>query len=125
MVNLDSLQPILKHEFTNLQELDLSNSDIRSSSAVKQLCKVIDNNETIQKLVLQYCNINAKTLTIIADTLTRDGKSHLLILDIRNNPIQDPQYKVLYGLLMNNESILRIYYTLLEEENLEMLKGFY
>ena len=115
MVNLDSLQPIFKHEFTNLQELDLSNSDLRSSSAIDQLCNVIDNNKTIQKLVLQYCNINAKTLNIIADSLTRDGKSHLLILDIRNNPIQDPQYKVLYGLLMNNESLLRIYYTLLEE----------
>ena len=59
-----------------------------------------------------------------AGTITNAGNQNLIFLDIRNNPIQDPQYKVLYGLLMNNSSILRIEYTLMEEKNLEMIEEF-
>lgn len=79
---------------------------------------MIDENQTIQRLILQNCNINAKTLNMIADALTQIKNSNLLLLNIRKNPIQDPQYKVLYGLLMCNQSIEEILYTLYEEENL-------
>ena len=85
---------------------------------------MIDDSETIQRLVLQNCNINGKTLNIIADALTKTGNSNLLLLDIRKNPIQDPQYKILYGLLMSNQSLHSIKYTLYEESNLKMLNEF-
>lgn len=85
---------------------------------------MIDDNETIERLILQNCNINGKTLNIIADALTCTANSNLLLLDIQKNPIQDPQYKVLYGLLMSNESIETIKYTLYEESNLQMLREF-
>ena len=85
---------------------------------------MIDDNETIERLILQNCNINGKTLNIIADALTCSTNSNLLLLDIQKNPIQDPQYKVLYGLLNCNESIETIKYTLYEESNLVMLREF-
>lgn len=110
--------------FTNLQEVDLSYSDFRQKTQVMDFCNLIEKNKTMQKLVLQYCNINARTLNLIAQTITNAGNQNLIFLDIRNNPIQDPQYKVLYGLLMNNSSILRIEYTLMEEKNLEMIEEF-
>ena len=73
---------------------------------------MIDENETIKTLVLRHCNINGKALGIIADALTKTENKNLRSLDIRDNPIQDPQYKVLFGLLQNNDSLFDIEYTL-------------
>ena len=50
--------------------------------------------------------------------------SNLKTLDIRNNPIQDGQYKTLFGLLQNNKSIQTIEYTLYDEENIKRLEKF-
>ena len=63
---------------------------------------MIDDNQTIERLLLKNCYINGNTLNIIADALACSANSNLLYLDIRNNPIQDPQYKVLYSLLNCN-----------------------
>ena len=112
--NLKDLRflPKMIQEFKVLEILDLSNSDMRIKESVEQLCKMIDENETIKTLVLRHCNINGKALSTIADALTKTENKNLQNLDIRDNPIQDPQYKVLFGLLQNNDSLLEIEYTL-------------
>ena len=74
-------------EYDSLQTIDLSNSDLRITDSVKQLCDMIDDNTTILNLVLQHCNINGKTLNIIADALTKTKNQNLKVLDITNNPI--------------------------------------
>ena len=79
---------------------------------------MIDGNNTLKNLVLQRCHINGNTLNLIADALTRDSNSNLKSVDIRDNPIQDPQYKVLLGLMQANERLDLIQYTLNEPENL-------
>jgi len=66
---------------------------------------MIDGNDTLHHLVLQRCHINGNTLNLIADALTRDGNSNLKSVDIRENPIQDPQYKVLLGVMQANEGL--------------------
>ena len=60
---------------------------------------MIEENNTISKLVLQDCKINGKALAVIAGALTSQSNRNLKVLDIQHNPIQDPQYKVLFGLL--------------------------
>ena len=90
--NLKDLRflPKMIQEFKVLEILDLSNSDMRIKESVEQLCKMIDENETIKTLVLRHCNINGKALSTIADALTKTENKNLQNLDIRDNPIQDP-----------------------------------
>ena len=45
-------------------------------------------------------------------------------IDIRNNPILDPQYKVLLSLTMNNMSLKSIEYTLYDEANIHAVEVF-
>mmetsp|Transcript_7496 Transcript_7496/g.9066 ORF Transcript_7496/g.9066 Transcript_7496/m.9066 type:complete len:140 (+) Transcript_7496:140-559(+) len=94
-----SFLPKMMQDFTKLEVLDLSNSDLRSKESVHQLCIMIDENDTIKELKLRECKINAKTLSELAGVLTKSCNEHLKILDIRDNPIEDEQYKVLFGLL--------------------------
>lgn len=51
---------------------------------------MIDDNNTITNLVLRHCNINGNTLNKIAEILTKANNKHLIMLDISDNPIQDP-----------------------------------
>ena len=44
MINNLFFLPKMIREFNNLKELDLSNSDLRQTVAVQQLCDMIDNN---------------------------------------------------------------------------------
>ena len=106
--------PKMIREFNNLETLDLSNSDLRKKESVHQLCQMIDENDSIKHLVLRHCNINGNTLTEIADSLTKTKNENLTKLDIRDNPIQDEQYKVLFGMLQNNKTLLNVEYTLYE-----------
>ena len=85
---------------------------------------MIDENSTIKELRLRDCKINAKTLTELAGVLTKTQNQHLIHLDIRDNPIQDEQYKLLFGLLQNNHTILNIEYTLYDEENIKKYNEF-
>lgn len=91
--------PKMIKDFENLQSLDLSNSDLRNKDSVTQLCQMIDENDTITNLVLRHCNINGNTLNKLAEALTKTTNKNLTTLDIQDNPIQDPQLKVLFGLL--------------------------
>ena len=99
--------------------LDLSKADLRTKDSVQHVCQMIDENDTLECLVLQECNINGNTLSVIADALTKKNNRNLTTLDIRKNPIQDSQLKVLFGLLQNNKDILDIKYDLYDHENLE------
>ena len=112
-------------EFTNLETLDLSKADLRTNESVQHICQMIDENDTLESIVLQECNINGNTLSKIADALTKKNNRNLTMLDIRKNPIQDQQLKVLFGLLQNNRSILDIKYSLYEEENMKKYEKFY
>jgi len=60
---------------------------------------MIDENDTIESLILQECNMNGNTLSTIAGALTKKNNRNLTFLDLRKNPIQDAQLKVLFGLL--------------------------
>lgn len=111
-------------DFTNLEQLDLSNSDLRTTEACKQICEMIDKNDTIRKLALRDCQLNAKGLALIADALTKKNNENLCHLDIQNNPIDDPQLKILFGLLQNNESLDRVDYSLYDEANIKKLEDF-
>jgi uncharacterized protein YjbI with pentapeptide repeats len=86
--NLRFLPKMIK-EFKNLEALDLSKADLRSKDAVSHVCKMIDENDTLESLILQECNINGNTLSKIADALTKKNNRNLTTLDIRKNPIQD------------------------------------
>ncbi len=60
---------------------------------------MIDENETLKELILRRCMLNGRALSILADALTKTTNKNLKTLDITENPIQDEQYKVLFGLL--------------------------
>lgn len=85
---------------------------------------MIDDNNTITNLILRNCNINGNTLNKIAEALTKDNNKNLIMLDITDNPIQDPQLKVLFGLLQNNGTLLEVKYTLYDEANNKSLVKF-
>ena len=119
-----SFLPKMMADFTKLEVLDLSNSDLRSKESVRQLCQMIDENDTIKSLKVQNCKINAQTLTMLAGALTKSENANLTSLDIRDNPIQDEQYKILFGLLQNNASIMQLDYTLYDDENIKKLQEF-
>lgn len=111
-------------EFKNLETLDLSKADLRTKDSIEQVCKMIDENDTIESLILQECNMNGNTLSTIAGALTKKNNRNLTFLDLRKNPIQDAQLKVLFGLLQNNRDILDIKYDLYDEENLKKVAHF-
>ena len=113
-----SFLPKMINEFKALEVLDLSNSDLSKKSQVEQICKMIDENNTIKELRLSNCKLNGSALTMLADSLTKTTNENLTHLDFRENHyIQDPQLKVLFGLLQNNSSIRSIEYTLQDEHN--------
>jgi len=85
---------------------------------------MIDANNTLKCLKLRNCKINGNTISILAGALTKKGNENLVALDIRDNPIQDEQYKVLFGLLQNNLTLLHLYYTLYNEENVKKLDEY-
>ena len=85
---------------------------------------MIDENHTIESLVLQNCKINAKGLNAICNHLASHKNDHLTVLDIRENPIPDPQFKMLFSLLQNNNSLVDIRYTMNDDENVKKLEDF-
>ena len=97
---------------------------MRTKDAILHVCRMIDENDTLESLILQDCNINGNTLSSIADALTKKNNRNLKFLDIRKNPIQDTQLKVLFGLMQNNKDILEIKYDLYDEQNLKKVEKF-
>ena len=84
--NLRFLPKMVK-EFKNLETLDLSKADLRTSESVMHVCRMIDENDSLTSLVLQECNMNGNTLSKIADAMTKKNNRNLTTLDIRKNPI--------------------------------------
>ena len=70
-----------------MQTLDLSKADLRTKESVQHVCRMIDENDTLESLVLRDCSINGNTLSVIADALTKKNNRNLTSLDIRKNPI--------------------------------------
>ena len=84
-----SFLPKMIADFSSLEVLDLSSSDLRSKDSINQVCIMIDENETLRELKLTSCKLNARGLSILADALTKLANKNLKILDIRDNPIED------------------------------------
>lgn len=49
--NLRFLPKMIK-EFKNLETLDLSKADLRTSESISHVCKMIDENDTLECLIL-------------------------------------------------------------------------
>jgi len=82
-----SFLPKMIADFSSLEKLDLSDSDLRSSESVLSLCQMIDDNDSINKLVLRKCMLNARALNTLADALRKSKNYNLTYLDITENPI--------------------------------------
>jgi hypothetical protein len=86
---------------------------------------MIDENNSLETLILKNCKLKVNGLLLLADVLTKITSPPITHLDISENyTIQDPQYKVLLGLLNHNKTLLHIEYTLVDEENIEKRKKF-
>lgn len=95
-----SFLPKMISEFKCLQILDMSGSDLSQKAAVDQVCLMIDENQTINEIRLRDCKLNGASLTKLAGALCTTNNTNLTRLDFSENRfIQDPQLKVLFGLL--------------------------
>jgi Ran GTPase-activating protein (RanGAP) involved in mRNA processing and transport len=116
-----SMLPKMCQDFSALKSLDLSNNNLHSVDSLHQVSNMLDQNQTIETLVLRNCKINTKGLNTLCNNLASLQNPNLLHLDIRDNPIPDPQFKMLFSLLQNNSSLIDIEYTLNDHENMEKL----
>ena len=119
-----SILPKIVQDFSQLKILDLSNNNLRSADQCDQVFQMLDDNHTIEKLVISNCKINNKGLNAICNHLASTQHKTLLELDIRDNPIPDPQFKMLFSLLQNNDYLVEIKYTLNDEDNIKKLETF-
>ena len=94
-----SILPKIMHTRNHLKTLDLSNNDIHTQKSVSQIFRMINMNETIETLILRNCKINTQGLNHICNHLALSTNKNLKFLDIRDNPIPDPQLKMLLALL--------------------------
>jgi len=82
-----SFLPKMIADFSSLEKLDLSDSDLRSSESVLALCQMIDDNDSLNSLVLRKCMLNARALNTLSDALRKSKNYNLRHLDITENPI--------------------------------------
>ena len=66
-----SFLPKMIADFSSLEKLDLTDSDLRSSESVLSLCQMIDDNDSINSLILRKCKINARALNTLSDSLRK------------------------------------------------------
>jgi len=116
--------PKIVKDFSNLQLLDLSNNDFRVPSSLDNLEIMIHETKTVKHLVLSNCKISAKGLNIICSFLSSEEAFHIRSIDIQNNPIPDPQLKILFSLLQRNKQLLEVKYTLTDHENIQHLARY-
>ena len=77
--------PKMTQEFKNLKTINLSNCDLRSKNSVMQVCQMIDQNDSIETLILKNCKLNGSGLLLLADVLTKTTSPPITRLDITEN----------------------------------------
>ena len=106
-----------------LEDLDLSGCII-GNHGTQDIAIMIEENNTIKRIILNNCKIGTKGLQVLISSLCKDPDETCVFLDIRNNPIPDKQLKMLLVLVYKNRNILDIKYSLTEEENRERMGSY-
>ena len=66
---------------------------------------MIEENNTIKRLILNDCHIGTKGLQVLVSSLCKDPDETVEYLDIRNNFIPDKHLKMLLVLIYKNRNI--------------------
>lgn len=103
-------------DYSALETLDLSNNNLDNHGA-KDIANMIEENNTIKRLILKDCRIGNAGLQEICSALCRQGNENLEYLDIRGNFVKDKNLKMLLVLMYKNRNIQDIDYSLIEEKN--------
>ena len=115
-VNIQAVAKMVRHK-NNIEDLDLSGNKL-GNHGVKDVAVMIEENQTIKRLMLNNCNFGTKGLQHLVSSLCKDPDETVEYLDIRNNhSIPDKLLKMLLVLVFKNRNIQEIEYTLNEEEN--------
>ena len=99
-VNVQAVSKMIR-DYTALETLNLTSNILGNHGAV-DLAKMLDENNTLKKLILKDCAIGNAGLQEICSALCRNGNENLLYLDIQGNAIPDKHLKMLLVLMYKN-----------------------
>ena len=85
---------------------------------------MIEENNTIKRIILKNCQIGTEGLQVLISSLCKDPDETCELLDIQNNIIPDKQLKMLLVLVYKNRNIQDITYSLTEDENRERIENY-
>ena len=101
--------------------MDLTDNRLGNRGAI-EICHLIQETKTIETLNLQKNRIGPMGLNHICSAMTVNES--IKVLDIRDNMIQDESLKTLLAMLLRNQVLMQIKYTITNEENKERLDLF-
>ena len=105
-------------DYGSLEVLDLSKNDIGNEGA-REITRLIDENNTIKRMILRDCKIGSPGLQAICSALCKEENVNLEFLDIRDNPIPDKHLKILLVLLYKSPNVQNIEYSLYDDANIK------
>jgi len=119
--DISFLEKYLEH-YPSIKNVDLSHNTI-GNAGCERMAHLLTKFRHIKKCSLKGNNIGSDGLQTICSALALHKKegSQLEELDIEENPINDKSLKMLLAMLLNNNSILSIKYSLSEPKNLELM----
>ena len=114
-INVQAVTKMIR-DYSALETLNLAKNEIGNHGAL-EIAALLDENNTIKKLILRDCKIGNAGLQEICSALCTNGNENLEYLDIRGNVIPDKQLKMLLILMYRNRNIHDIEYSLSEDAN--------